>query len=736
MPAVIATSYTVQNLLKSHSLCLPYYQRPFVWEDSALKLLEDLFEAFQAHAQGDDESYFIGNILLIGPDGPEENSFDLADGQQRITTLLIILGRLQSLIMKGRSSSEKDKRWARHTSLTVLHRLSEPGQLETSIGLPDADVKAISMVSVGGSSVTLPLTCLRSPITVVQAALARLAQGEVLTLPPGTKKRTVGPNRELRAYAHVSSQVDSWFTSKGLSIDRGDFLEFILAKVEMVVIKYANASVALKCFENLNSKGESLIQTDLLKSAFMKQVPPEKWDRVHLAWDSILEKSGTKSGGEDGFLRTASMAVLFPAFLRAQDAPKRTQLLPRITAYCTTQSIGVEDLLNRIATFAENRAALLSEEPSYPGGATGQVLSRTRRLPKVPDFFITLLSVAPATLSLRAKEHLTKTLEALACVTAIARESKNINYSIQPFCVRLRSLTDDQVASFCEDLTAALIVPNLRSFSLQFRAMDTAGSHKTWAKYILWVAEDVIREGLSKTALSFKDKARGARGAHLEHILPRSGELYYGSIIHQIGNLSLLEPSKNTSIGDQLFEDKLSQYQASEFCITAELTKANHGKETSARCFLDQPIIRPLWDFPTFDPAAIDARTTAIYNLLMAYWHIEEPSTPSPLTLSPISGAHPEIPAETATPEEASPPEHAVEGPQITLGSVVTVRYMGRERTFRLVAEAYGHSKELRVDARAEGRELLGYRAGESIEEGTLFGLNPGLIEILKVTRE
>lgn len=60
---------------------IPEYQRPYRWgTDQALQLLDDLEETSD---RGGDEPYFLGSLVLVEQD---DGSFDVIDGQQRLTT--------------------------------------------------------------------------------------------------------------------------------------------------------------------------------------------------------------------------------------------------------------------------------------------------------------------------------------------------------------------------------------------------------------------------------------------------------------------------------------------------------------------------------------------------------------------------------------------------------------------------------------------------------------------------
>src|SRR5690606_162857 len=72
---------------------IPHYQRPYAWETvQALQLLDDLEFAVD---RGDDE-YFLGSLVLIQEDEDSPKVY-VVDGQQRLTTLTILLAILRDL---------------------------------------------------------------------------------------------------------------------------------------------------------------------------------------------------------------------------------------------------------------------------------------------------------------------------------------------------------------------------------------------------------------------------------------------------------------------------------------------------------------------------------------------------------------------------------------------------------------------------------------------------------------
>lgn len=96
---IIARTYCLKNsnsedydilLDGKKSFVIPIYQRPYSWgEENVKKLLQDLIDSYQS-SNGEIlcEAMFIGTMQL---GKPSEGQYEVVDGQQRITTILLLL---------------------------------------------------------------------------------------------------------------------------------------------------------------------------------------------------------------------------------------------------------------------------------------------------------------------------------------------------------------------------------------------------------------------------------------------------------------------------------------------------------------------------------------------------------------------------------------------------------------------------------------------------------------------
>lgn len=70
------------------NLRIPNYQRPYRWTTQNVnELIDDVSEA----VNGGKSNYLIGNIILHKNKDGDKEYFDIVDGQQRLTTLVLII---------------------------------------------------------------------------------------------------------------------------------------------------------------------------------------------------------------------------------------------------------------------------------------------------------------------------------------------------------------------------------------------------------------------------------------------------------------------------------------------------------------------------------------------------------------------------------------------------------------------------------------------------------------------
>lgn len=93
------SEYTIGRIFSNDfAFQIADYQRPYAWGvDQARELIEDLLTALSESTGSVDTSnpYFLGSIVLIKGDDPDA---EVVDGQQRLTTLTLLLAAIRSLV--------------------------------------------------------------------------------------------------------------------------------------------------------------------------------------------------------------------------------------------------------------------------------------------------------------------------------------------------------------------------------------------------------------------------------------------------------------------------------------------------------------------------------------------------------------------------------------------------------------------------------------------------------------
>jgi len=217
---------------------IPDYQRPYSWVDEQIEQLwEDIYGAFG----GEDESYFLGPVILIRTN---EGYFEVVDGQQRLTTLMIFFCVLRDLYLKDDKrilnaiKSLVDEKY-RLRLITQLHYQNEFEQeILNSVKFP---------------------------------------QGEL------TKKQREQQNKFINAALIFKDKLEA-ISDTGQIVK---FVEYLLNKVIMITITCSNQSLAIKLFQVLNKRGLELSHADLIKSYLYGQLHDIKRGQFISTWAEV-----------------------------------------------------------------------------------------------------------------------------------------------------------------------------------------------------------------------------------------------------------------------------------------------------------------------------------------------------------------------------------------------------------------------------------------------------------------
>ncbi|MBT9290670.1 DUF262 domain-containing protein [Prosthecodimorpha staleyi] len=235
------------------AFAIPTYQRPYAWEkEQAEALLADILAALdEAIETKAPVTYFLGSIVLIKQPGAPEAK--VVDGQQRLTTLTILLSVLRDL-----SSLEVGIK--RHAYIC------EEGD-------PDKGTKS-----------RYRLTLRKRDEEFFRATVQNKGATNAL---PGTKGLT---DSRLRIVENATLFHDR---AKAMTPEARDRLvAFLLQRCYLVVIAVANVDMAHRVFTVLNARGLDLTPADILKADLLDRVAAADEKDYSDSWEAIEEQLG------------------------------------------------------------------------------------------------------------------------------------------------------------------------------------------------------------------------------------------------------------------------------------------------------------------------------------------------------------------------------------------------------------------------------------------------------------
>lgn len=232
---------------------IPAYQRPYSWEKGNVEqLLDDIWEAYKAN----DEEYFIGSLITI--EREKGRLYDVVDGQQRLTTLNLILARLRDFIEDPEVRADLGKR--------VLPKNPYTGEEETPrLMLRQRDHSFFHRHVLAGQ--------------VIPDAIRK----DIIKEQDAPKQRIVENLEAIDAFIGQHEQ-------KTLKL----FANFLLSKVYVVFVTTASWQSAYRLFNVLNARGMALSNADLIKNMLFARLGGNSARSGELddAWLELEEQIG------------------------------------------------------------------------------------------------------------------------------------------------------------------------------------------------------------------------------------------------------------------------------------------------------------------------------------------------------------------------------------------------------------------------------------------------------------
>ena len=109
--AIEGHSKSIRNLIMGDNMSfhVPIYQRSYTWEakNQVEKLLNDILEFATEYRGNSNGEYYVGNVILKNQSRGFVTERTVIDGQQRITTTILILCALRDLYLEHESNDDE-----------------------------------------------------------------------------------------------------------------------------------------------------------------------------------------------------------------------------------------------------------------------------------------------------------------------------------------------------------------------------------------------------------------------------------------------------------------------------------------------------------------------------------------------------------------------------------------------------------------------------------------------------
>ncbi len=238
---------------------IPDYQRPYQWtEKNCEKLLDDLFSSYEYYKES---GYFCGSLVLIVINTDSETNaetYDIVDGQQRLSTFILLAKVLATLYDKDLQPTSREL-------------------LEKSLGDIDGEKRERLHFNAMGLNAKDDFVYALEHFNDSQAS-----------------KNKNNKNN----YLKNAICLKNYLKEKEIK-DINDFIKWLYFKVVFIKTTCPNVSMALRIFSVLNARGLPLHAIDVFKVELLKKLANKKDQEEFVSrWSALHQKC---SGNESKF---------------------------------------------------------------------------------------------------------------------------------------------------------------------------------------------------------------------------------------------------------------------------------------------------------------------------------------------------------------------------------------------------------------------------------------------------
>lgn len=256
MSSIKGGEYPLSKIFSSEfNYNIPSYQRPYSWTiQEAGILFDDLYDFYKN--ENKEENYFLGSIVLIKQDDYPKS--DVIDGQQRLTTLTILLAVI------AHSLSDSDDR-------------DEFKSYINEKGIKSQGIKPKPRLKIR-----------ERDNNFFKSYIQELKIDELTSLKPDSQDTEAKANI-IRNAQILQQKINDTFANEA---DIFDFGSFLVQRCYLVVVSTPSQQSAFRIFSVMNSRGMNLLATDIIKSDVIGKINEDNRDDYTDKWEEIETQLG------------------------------------------------------------------------------------------------------------------------------------------------------------------------------------------------------------------------------------------------------------------------------------------------------------------------------------------------------------------------------------------------------------------------------------------------------------
>ena len=494
---------------------IPSFQRPYAWtEEEAGALFDDLYDFFKT--EDAEEQYFLGSVVLVKEEDKPHS--EVIDGQQRLTTLTILLSAITSKLTGDARDDFKSY-------------IIEPGRA-ASQGLSSK-----------------PRLCIRKRDNdFFKKYIQKMDFDGLLALDADAQDTEAKKNIVLNARL-LLSRIEAELHSSDEIIQFGAFL---IQRCFLVAVTTPTRQAAFRIFSVMNSRGMSLLATDIIKADVIGAIPESLHAEYNDKWEEMEVEVG-RTGFNDLFGHIRTIKTKIKAKKSLQDE-FYSLVLPNIN-----KSTAIDFIENTLSPFTEAYRVIRGSEYVSTSGAdrVNDILHWLNRIDNsdwvpVAMLFYSLHKDDPTLM-----DRFLRRLERLAAF--MRATSWDVTHRIERYCNVLSEiegggedfgqaieLTQEEKGEFLATLNSDMykMVSNKRNYLiLRLDSFVSDGAAAYNSKVL------TIEHGLPQTV---------AAGSGWEAMWPDVDERTFW--LHKIGNLLPLSKRHNSQAQNYEFDVKKEKY--------------------------------------------------------------------------------------------------------------------------------------------------------------------------------